>query len=87
MPGRMIARNIWSGDGRTGMRFEPELWDAIDEICEREDLDRNELVRRIEENGFVGTRTGAVRVYLVEYFRQAATEAGHRAIGHGRRKS
>jgi predicted DNA-binding ribbon-helix-helix protein len=65
------------------MRLEPELWDALHEICERERLTLGEVVRRIEKRGHPGGRTSAVRVHVLDYFRAAATEAGHRAAGHG----
>jgi predicted DNA-binding ribbon-helix-helix protein len=65
------------------MRLEPELWDALQEICERERLSLGELVRRIEKRGHPGGRTSAVRVHVLEYFRAAAIEAGHRSAGHG----
>jgi len=65
------------------MRLEPELWDALQEICQREGLSLGELVRRIEQSGHPGGRTSAVRVHLLRYFREAATDEGHRAAGHG----
>ena len=33
---RLINRNIVAERGRTSMRLEPELWDMLAEICERE---------------------------------------------------
>lgn len=80
---RLVNRNVVAERGRTSMRLEPELWDALLEICRREQIDTSELVRRIETLGHAGGRTSAVRVYLLQYFRSAATEAGHTAIGHG----
>jgi predicted DNA-binding ribbon-helix-helix protein len=65
------------------MRLEPELWEALQEICERERLTMGEVVRRIEKRGHPGGRTSAVRVHVLEYFRLAATEPGHRAVSHG----
>jgi predicted DNA-binding ribbon-helix-helix protein len=67
------------------MRLEPELWDALYEICEREQLPVGEIVRRAEARGSTGGRTSAVRVFLLEYFRTAATEDGHAGAGHGAR--
>jgi len=64
------------------MRLEPELWDALGEICGREGMPLGELVRRVE--GRSG-RTSAVRVYTLAYFREAATEEGHRLAGHGQK--
>jgi predicted DNA-binding ribbon-helix-helix protein len=81
---RLINRNVVAGRGRTSMRLEPELWDALAEICRREGQDMNRLVRQIEAIGHEGGRTSAVRVFALQYFRAAACEAGHRAAEHGR---
>jgi predicted DNA-binding ribbon-helix-helix protein len=65
------------------MRLEPELWDALSEICRRERQDLNQLVRQVESTGGSGGRTSAVRVFVLRYFREAASEAGHEAANHG----
>jgi predicted DNA-binding ribbon-helix-helix protein len=69
------------------MRLEPELWDALDEICKRENSTLAATVDQIEKRavhlGRHAGRTSAVRVYIVRYFRAAAGEAGHDAAGHG----
>ncbi|HET6184167.1 MAG TPA: ribbon-helix-helix domain-containing protein [Acetobacteraceae bacterium] len=84
MPGtRLINRNVVAAGGRTSMRLEPELWDALGEICRREGRDIHELIRSVDGTRHEGGRTSAVRVYIVEYFRAAATEAGHLAAQHG----
>lgn len=80
---RLINRNVVAERGRTSMRLEPELWDALLEICDRERQDMSTLVRRVEASGHSGGRTSAVRVFVLHYFRCAATEAGHAASGHG----
>jgi predicted DNA-binding ribbon-helix-helix protein len=80
---RLVNRNVVAGRGRTSMRMEPELWDALLEICRREHRDMSQLVRTIEEIGHSGGRTSAVRVFVLEYFRAAANQSGHEAAGHG----
>jgi predicted DNA-binding ribbon-helix-helix protein len=65
------------------MRLEPELWDLLSEICERESRDMSTLVRQIEAAGHAGGRTSAVRVYVTTYFYAAATEVGHAGADHG----
>ena len=80
---RLINRNVVAERGRTSMRLEPELWEALLEICGRERQDMSSLVRKVEQNGHSGGRTSAVRVFVMSYFRDAATEAGHSAVGHG----
>ena len=81
---RLINRNVVAERGRTSMRLEPELWDALAEICVRERQDINRLVRQIEATGHSGGRTSAVRVFVLKYFRDAACEAGHEAVDHGK---
>jgi predicted DNA-binding ribbon-helix-helix protein len=80
---RLINRNVVAERGRTSMRLEPELWEALWEICGREGQDMSSLVRKVEQKGHAGGRTSAVRVFVMSYFREAATEIGHGAAGHG----
>jgi predicted DNA-binding ribbon-helix-helix protein len=80
---RLVNRNVVAERGRTSMRLEPELWDMLNEICERESQDMSTLVRQIEAAGHVGGRTSAVRVFVANYFHTAATEVGHASAGHG----
>ena len=82
-PSRLVNRNVTASRGRTSMRLEPELWDALEEICRRENFSLGDLVRRVERRGHPGGRTSAVRVYVIGYFRDAATPDGHRNAGHG----
>ena len=58
---RLVNRNVVAGTGRTSMRLEPELWDALAEICEREGRGIHELVRGIDgqrERGGAPARCG-----------------------------
>ena len=82
---RLVNRNVVAERGRTSMRLEPELWEALLEICGREGEDMSSLVRKVEQHGHAGGRTSAVRVFVMSYFRDAATELGHTAAGHGDR--
>ena len=79
---RLVNRNVVGQNGRTSMRLEPELWDALREICRREQIDVGAMVRRIEAQGRAepgigagtegsgsGGRTSRVRVFIVQYFR------------------
>ena len=81
---RLVNRNITSASGRTSMRLEPEVWDALREICLREGIELRELIRQVESNCGEGGRTSAVRVHVLQYFRAAASDDGHRSAGHGR---
>ncbi len=80
---RLVNRNITASAGRTSMRLEPEVWDALREICLRENLDLREVIRAVEDGAETGGRTSAVRVHVLQYFRAAATHEGHHRAGHG----
>ena len=71
---RLVNRNVVAERGRTSMRLEPELWDMLSEICEREAHDMSTLVRQIEAAGHAGGRTSAVRVYIAKSPIQAQHE-------------
>ena len=70
---RLVNRNVTSTNGRTSMRLEPELWAALEEICHRESMTLADLVKSIERRGHPGGRTSAVRVFVLTYFRNAAS--------------
>ncbi|WP_051340753.1 ribbon-helix-helix domain-containing protein [Azospirillum halopraeferens] len=84
----LIGKNLNVNGRRTSMRLEASLWQTLEEVGRRENISVNHLVSRIERRlketvGGSFNLTSAVRLYLVEYFRAAATEDGHRAAGHG----
>ncbi len=59
------------------------MWDALEEICGREGVTEHELCTRIDGLGIASSLTASVRVFIVTYFRGAATEKGHAGVGHG----
>jgi predicted DNA-binding ribbon-helix-helix protein len=80
---RLVNRNIVAESGRSSMRLEPEIWEALFEICRREKIAMADLVRKVDGGREIGGRTSAIRVFAFNYFRQAVTEEGHRLAGHG----
>jgi predicted DNA-binding ribbon-helix-helix protein len=82
-PSTLVNRNVFVGTRRTSLRLEPAMWDALTEICRREDLTIHQLCGLIDERRLASSLTAAIRVFIVNYFRSAATEDGHAGIGHG----
>lgn len=82
-PSRLVNRNVQSLTGRTSIRLEPELWEMLEETCRREKITLRDLIQHIERTYPTEPRTSAVRTYLLSYYRDAATEKGHAAAGHG----
>ncbi len=79
----LVNRNVTIGRRRTSLRLEPAMWDALEEICRREEMNQHELCERIDERRRASSLTAAIRVFIVTYYRAAATEEGHARIGHG----
>lgn len=79
----LINRNVFIGERRTSLRLEPAMWDALAEICRREDMSLHEVCRQIDERRQASSLTAAIRVFILSYFRAAATEEGHASNGHG----
>ena len=79
----LVNRNVFVGDRRTSLRLEPAMWDALAEIYRREDMTLHQLCALIDERRQASSLTAAIRVFIVAYFRSAATEEGHASIGHG----
>lgn len=80
----LISRNITVLGHRTSIRLEPEMWKSLKEISTREKCTIHELctvvsIRKSENTSL----TAAIRVFIMLYFRSAATEEGHSKTGHG----
>jgi predicted DNA-binding ribbon-helix-helix protein len=60
------------------------MWEALEEICGREGWTIHELSSMVDRKRRRSALTAAVRVFALDYFRAATTEAGHARAGHGR---
>jgi predicted DNA-binding ribbon-helix-helix protein len=80
----LVSRNISILNRRTSVRLEPEIWQALGDIAKREQCNVHLLCsliakRKRPENSL----TAAIRIFVMLYFRAAATEDGHARAGHG----
>ncbi len=80
----LVNRNVTIDGRRTSLRLEPAMWEALEEICRREEMSQHELCAMIDERRRASSLTAATRVFIINYFRAAATEEGHAGMGHGR---
>lgn len=61
---------MWVLGRRTSFRFEPEFWDALEEIADGERITVSDLLTRIaREDRAHSTLSSAVRVYALQYYR------------------
>jgi predicted DNA-binding ribbon-helix-helix protein len=80
----LVSHTIYVGKHRTCIRLDHVSWTAVQEVVMREGITPSQLYARIAirkppDLSF----TVAVRQYLMQYFRAAATEDGHVEAGHG----
>ncbi|KKJ75250.1 hypothetical protein WH95_19450 [Kiloniella litopenaei] len=68
----LVNRNITLKGRRTSLRLEPDMWEALFEICVRENCPIGELCTQIDEAKEDSSLTAAIRVYILIYFRNAA---------------
>lgn len=80
----LISRNVTIGSHRTSIRLEPDMWNGLREICRREHVTMHDIATIVSERKSDNTSlTAAIRVFVMAYFRMAATEEGHNHAGHG----
>lgn len=80
---RLISRNVTVDGHRTSLRLEHDVWEALEEVCDREGLSMHELCTVIETRRTGSSRTAAVRTFVLGYYREAASDTGHVRAGHG----
>lgn len=80
----LVSRNITIMGRRTSVRLEPEMWMALRDISKRERCTIHDICTLVYiRKSSVTSLTAAIRVFLMLYFRAAATEDGHQRAGHG----
>src|SRR5687767_11386578 len=69
----LIAGNIYLQGRRTSVRLEAEMWSALHDIAGIESRSIHDLCSRVDDSKPLGeTFTGALRSFLVRYYRDAA---------------
>jgi predicted DNA-binding ribbon-helix-helix protein len=82
--GLSISVFVRTRTGRKSVKLGVGTLRALHEIVEREEMSLGEIVSLVEgRRSPRETLAEALRSAVVNYFRQAATEEGHRKAGHG----
>lgn len=80
----LVSRNVTIGVHRTSVRLEPDMWNGLREICRREHVSIHDIATVVAVRKPANTSlTAAIRIFVMAYFRAAATEEGHNRAGHG----
>ncbi len=82
MASTLVCRNVTVSGHRTSVRLEPVMWDALHELCHREAMTTHAICSMVNREREESSLTAGLRVYIMSYFRAAATEEGHLHAGH-----
>ncbi|SCA57937.1 hypothetical protein MTBPR1_70209 [Candidatus Terasakiella magnetica] len=77
----LVSRNVVISGQRTSFRLEPEMWSALDHICEEEHTNLHTLCTWISDYKPRSNRTSAIRAFIVAYLR--AQLDGKKSSQHG----
>jgi predicted DNA-binding ribbon-helix-helix protein len=80
----LVSRNITVLGKRTSVRLEIQMWDALHDIAGREQCSIHDicsLVARMKQKKL--SLTASIRIFLMMYYKAAATDEGHEKAGHG----
>ena len=66
-------RNVLLKGRRTSLALEEQVWDAILEICSREDLTLDELCSHVADRRVNSSVSSAIRVFLLTYYRHISS--------------
>lgn len=72
---KLVNKIITVNKRRTSMRLCTLEWDAIEEICGKENISRNRLIEKIENDKDRNLGLSySTRLFLVQYYRNAANK-------------
>lgn len=69
----LVIHNVVVAGRRTSVRLEPVMWEALVDIARRQRIATNTLVTSIDRERTASSLTAAIRVFIVDYYRSAAT--------------
>lgn len=71
-PSSLTIRNVVVAGHRTSVRLEPLIWEALRDVARRREMGLNDLVTEIDRHRAAPSLTAAIRVYIVDFYRNAA---------------
>ena len=72
-PSSLAIHNVVVRGHRTSVRLEPVMWEALHDIADQRRLTVHDLVTAIDGQRTESSLTAAIRVYIVNFYRAAAT--------------
>lgn len=72
----MLKRSLTIAGHRTSLALEPEFWQALDEMSTARGISLANLVREIDDTHTSGNLTSAIRVAVLDFYRNGRGEPG-----------
>ncbi len=80
----LVSRNITVNGRRTSIRLEEQMWKALHDMAVREKCSIHDLCSLVCMNKKTAVSlTASIRIFIMMYYKAAATEDGHKKAGHG----
>jgi predicted DNA-binding ribbon-helix-helix protein len=70
----LVLGNVVVAGHRTSVRLEPAIWEALQDILQREAKTLNQLVTEIDRARIASSLAAAIRVFVVRYYRGVIRE-------------
>ena len=70
----LVSRNVRVDGHRTSVRLEPDMWEALREICVREGTSIGAICSEVNRDRAAGF-TSALRVFILNYYRGVRQDA------------
>ncbi len=77
-----VFRNVRVSGRRTSLRMEAVVWNALYDICTREDRTLGEICALIDQRRGRASLTAAIRVFVIAYYYRLARQSWARAQAH-----
>ena len=74
VPSLVAKRSIYIGDHHSSVCLEDAFWSALREIALIQNMSVPELVSRIDKDRQNKNRSSAIRVFVLEHYRQVASD-------------
>ena len=69
---RPFAQNVFVGPRRTSVSLEIQVWDALDDVCYREEVTIDEICNDLNRRRLSSSMSSSLRMFLLIYYRYMA---------------
>ena len=67
-----LRKNVFVGPRRTSVSLEIQVWDALDDVCYREEVTIDEICSDLNRRRLSSSMSSSLRMFLLIYYRYMA---------------